>query len=96
MYVCEYMVSYYTVKKGMLFSRLQPGCHLPNSPWSEIIKLIPARESLVNDIAAGDVKTANLFFTVYSLLYCAVVLNLHIPARKSYPYRYYNFVHHYL
>jgi hypothetical protein len=30
-------------------------------PWSEIIKLFPAMESLVNDIPAWDGKTANLF-----------------------------------
>jgi hypothetical protein len=28
-------------------------------------KIIPARESLVSDIPAGDGKIANLFFTVY-------------------------------
>jgi hypothetical protein len=48
-------------KKGYPFSRPQPGCHLPNSPWPGIIKLFPARESLVSDIAAGDGKIANLF-----------------------------------
>ncbi len=36
----------YTVKKAFRYSRPQPGCHLPNSPWSRIIKLFPARESL--------------------------------------------------
>ncbi len=35
--------------------------------WAEIIKLFPPRESLVSDIPAGDGKTANLFFTVYSV-----------------------------
>jgi hypothetical protein len=39
----------YTVKKGYPFSCPQPGCHLPNSPWEEIIKLFPAGESLVSD-----------------------------------------------
>jgi hypothetical protein len=58
---CTPLLQVCTVKKGLLFSRLQPGCHLPNSPRSGIIKLIPARESLVNDIPAGDVKTANPF-----------------------------------
>ncbi len=53
-----------TVKKGYWFSRLQPGCHLPNSPWPGIIKLFPARGSLVNDIPSRDGKTANIFFTV--------------------------------
>ncbi len=42
-------------------SRLQPGCQLPNSTRTGIIKLFPAREGLVSDIPAGDGKTANLF-----------------------------------
>jgi hypothetical protein len=54
----------YTVKKDKWFSRPQPGCHLPNSPSPGIIKLLPARDSLVSDIPAGDGKTANIFFTV--------------------------------
>jgi hypothetical protein len=29
----------YTVKKGSRVSRLQPGCHSPNSPWAGIIQL---------------------------------------------------------
>ncbi len=48
-------------KKGQRFSRPQPGCHLPNSPWAGIIKFFPARERLVSDIPAGDGKTVNLF-----------------------------------
>jgi hypothetical protein len=40
----------YTVKKDYPFSRLQPDCHLPNSPWLGIIKSLPARESIVSDI----------------------------------------------
>jgi hypothetical protein len=28
----------HTVKKGLLFSRPQPGCHLSNSPWLGIIE----------------------------------------------------------
>jgi hypothetical protein len=47
-------------KKRLQFSRTQPGCHLPNSPWLGIIKLFLARESLVCDIPAGDGKTVNL------------------------------------
>ncbi len=35
--------------------------------WNNLI--IPARESLVSDIPAGDEKAANLFFTVYRRLY---------------------------
>ncbi len=49
-----------TVKKVRGFPGLQPGCHLPNSPWPGIIKLFPPRESLVSDIPTGDGKTANL------------------------------------
>jgi hypothetical protein len=26
-----------------IFSRPQPGCHLPSSPWPGILKLFPAR-----------------------------------------------------
>jgi hypothetical protein len=48
----------HTVKKGYRFFR-------QNSPWPEIIKLFPARKSLVSDIPAEDGKTANLFFTVH-------------------------------
>jgi hypothetical protein len=48
-------------KKGYRFPvRLQLGCHLPNSSWPGIIKLFPARESLVCDIPAGDGKTITL------------------------------------
>jgi len=31
----------YTVNKGLAISRPQPGCHLPNSPWTGIIDPIP-------------------------------------------------------
>jgi hypothetical protein len=51
----------YTVKKGYRHSRPQPGCHLPNSPWAGITKLLPPRKSLVGDIPAGDGNVANLF-----------------------------------
>jgi hypothetical protein len=34
---------------------------LPNSSWPGIIKLFPARETLVRDIPARDGKIANLF-----------------------------------
>ncbi len=37
----------HTVKKDYQYSRPQPGCHLPNSPWPGIIKLFPARENLL-------------------------------------------------
>jgi hypothetical protein len=42
------------------FSRPQPGCHLPNSPWTGIIWLLPFRESLVSDIPVGDGKPLKL------------------------------------
>ncbi len=51
-------------KKGYRLSRLQKGCHLPNSPWAEIIKLFPARDSSVSDIPAVDGKIASLFYSV--------------------------------
>ncbi len=57
-----------TVKKVSGFSRPQPGCDWPNTPWSGIIKLFPARESLVRDIPAGDGKTADLFLQCMAIL----------------------------
>jgi hypothetical protein len=33
--------------------------------WLAIVKLFPARESLVSDILAGDWKTANFFYSVF-------------------------------
>ncbi len=68
----------YTVKKGQRFSRPQPGCHLPNSPWPGKIKLSTARESLVSDIPAGDGKTANLF------LQCSAQWFLDVPQLLSF------------
>jgi hypothetical protein len=53
----------HTGKKGYRFSRPQPGCHLPNSSWPGIIKLFPARESLVSvtsRLSTG--KTITFFF----------------------------------
>jgi hypothetical protein len=44
----------YTVKKLTMF-------HLPNSPWPEIIYLLPAMEGLISDIPAANGKIANLF-----------------------------------
>jgi hypothetical protein len=60
-------VDSYTVKKGELFSRPQPGCHLPKSPWTGIIKLFPSRETLVIDIPAGERENGKPIFTVYYL-----------------------------
>jgi hypothetical protein len=68
----------YTVKKGERFSRPQTGCHLLNSPWAGIIKLFPARESLVSDIPAGDGKIANLFLQCIQFNFFALfVLKIH-------------------
>jgi hypothetical protein len=53
----------YTVKKGLRFSRPQPGCHLQNSPSREKFN-IPSWESFVSDIPAGDRKIAQLFYSV--------------------------------
>jgi hypothetical protein len=49
----------YTVKKAYRFSHPHPG--LTKLSWPGIIKLFPARESLVSDIPVGDRKIANLF-----------------------------------
>jgi hypothetical protein len=51
-------------KKGYRFSRPQQGCYLPHSLWPGIIKLFPARESLVSDIPAEDGNIVNLFYNV--------------------------------
>jgi hypothetical protein len=53
-------------KKGYRFSRPQPGCHLPNSPWPGIIKLFPAREVWLVTSRLGTGKTIT-FFTVLAL-----------------------------
>ncbi len=45
-------------KKAFQYSRPQPGCHLPNSPWAVIM------ESLVSDIPAGDGNIEKLFYGV--------------------------------
>jgi hypothetical protein len=56
-------------KKWIFTIRTTPSLYLSstlfkkvsNFPWQGIIKLFPARESLVSDIPAGDGKTLNLF-----------------------------------
>ncbi len=53
----------HTVKKGYRFPRPQAGMSLTKIPWPGIIKLFPARESLVSDIPAEDGKKIT-FFTV--------------------------------
>ncbi len=52
-----------TVKKvsDFPFPNRQTGMHLPKSPCPGIIKLFPARESLVSDIPAGDGKIIRVF-----------------------------------
>ncbi len=56
-------------KKGYGFSRLQPGCHLLNSAWPGIIKLFPARGSVVSDIPSGDAgKPQTFFYSVQKFL----------------------------
>ncbi len=55
---------YYTVQKCYLLSRPQPVCHLPSSPWQGLIKLFPARQSLVSDIPAWDGKIDTFVYSV--------------------------------
>jgi hypothetical protein len=54
----------YTVKIGKGFSRPSRDITCQISLAGKNL-IIPARESLLSDIPAGDGKTANLFFTVY-------------------------------
>jgi hypothetical protein len=44
-----------------MISSPQPLCHSPNALLPGIIQLLPARESLVSDIPAGDGKISDLF-----------------------------------
>jgi hypothetical protein len=62
----------YTVKNCLPFSR----------PWPVIIKLFPARESLVSDIPAGDGKIANLFLQCMQII--AIPIN-HAGGRVCVP-----------
>ncbi len=66
----------YTVKQGSRFSRPQPGCHLPNSPWPGKVKLFPASESLVSDIPVGDGKTVKLFLQCINFLHWITIRDL--------------------
>ncbi len=55
-YPCLYagiVYIYYTVKKVIVFPVLSWDVAKQNSPWPGIIKLFPARESLISDIPAG-------------------------------------------
>ncbi len=65
-YICSALLFYststhikYTVKSSTFPS--PAGCHLPNSPWRWIIKLFPARGSLVGEIPAADGEIENPF-----------------------------------
>ncbi len=52
-------------KKDEQFSCPQLGCHLPNSPWAGIIKLFPARKSLISDTPRlGTGKSLTFFYSV--------------------------------
>ncbi len=63
-------------KKSLRFYRPQPGCHLPNSPWTGIIKLFLSRESLVSDIPLKTGKWQTFFYSAqYSLLPAAPILS---------------------
>ncbi len=78
----------YTVIKRLAVSLPQKGCHFSNSPWSEIIKLFSARESLVGDIPAGDGKTAINFlqytYVLFSHVFKYVLLyNIYIFEREK-------------
>jgi hypothetical protein len=54
---CKKRLAVFPSPAGMSLTKL--------SLWPEIIKLSPSRENLVNDMPAGDGKTANPFLTVY-------------------------------
>ncbi len=47
-------------KKAFRYSRPQPGCHLPKSPWTGKISWF-CPETLVSDIPAGDGNIEKLF-----------------------------------
>jgi|LakMenEpi03Aug12_release.lakeMendotaPanAssembly.Ray.scaffolds.fasta_scaffold901291_2 hypothetical protein len=56
----------HTVKKAYRYSRPQSAVgmsitNLPKSPWAEIIKLFPLRETLVSDIPAEDRNIEKFF-----------------------------------
>jgi hypothetical protein len=78
-------LSLHCKKKVSGFSRPQPGCHLPNSPWAGIIKFFPARKSMVSDIPAGDGKTDNLFLQCKLPLVCSKFLCFHVVIRSVFP-----------
>jgi hypothetical protein len=47
-------------KKGLQYSRPQPGCHLPNCLWAGIIRFFQLRKILVSVIPAGNGNVSNL------------------------------------
>jgi hypothetical protein len=62
---CNTLLNYFLIihykKKVSDIPVPRGACHLPNSPWAEIISFFPPRQSLISDIPAGDVNVANLF-----------------------------------
>ncbi len=54
----------YTVKKSLTFSCPQPGCHLPNSPWSGIIKIFPRQVVWYVTSWLRTEKPQNFFYSV--------------------------------
>ena len=67
----------YTVKNGLRFFVQFPNRDVTNQtlPGQGIVKLFPARESLVIDIPSGDSKIAKLFlqcntYSVFSIQRC--------------------------
>jgi hypothetical protein len=67
-----------------MFSRPQPVYHQPNSHWPGIIKLLPAKESLVGDIPAWEGKTANLFLQCTGSLDSDPIANKLISSSKQF------------
>jgi hypothetical protein len=67
----SYKVSGHTLLdcKNRLMIFPSPAGISPKSPWQGIIKLFPARESLVSDIPARDGKIDNLFYSVSRIPY---------------------------
>ncbi len=62
----------YTVKKAFRYSRPQPGCHLPNSPWAGIIYIdviIPAQGEFGKRHPGWGQEYRKAFFTVCSTLH---------------------------
>ncbi len=60
----HWLAKVYTVKKGLRFSRPQPGWHLLNSPWPGNTLIIPAQGEFGQWHPAGGGKSASLFLSV--------------------------------